>query len=118
MLLTRLWFLLLVSLVVAGFGVAMTLERRDLVWLAVAGSLLTCLGAVAACRKFIRLGISETLVSNIPIGGGAILPTQDDLDQARQADLDDRAAMLAAALILIGTPLQIFGYLLAGYAGS
>ena len=29
-------------------------------------------------------------------------------------DLDDRAALLAFVLILIGTPMQIMGYLLNG----
>ena len=79
--------------------------------MAVAGSVLTLIGAVSACRKFIRKGFMEAWVSNIPISGGAILPTEDDLDQARPAALDDRAAILASVLVLIGTPMQVFGYL-------
>ena len=113
-LLTRLWFLILAALVAGGVGVALTVQTRDLLWVAVAGSTLTGLAAVAACRKFIRLGFWEAWVSNVPVSGGAILPTQEDLDHARQADLDDRASMLASALVLIGTPLQVLGYLMAG----
>ena len=109
---TRLWFLITLSLLSAAAGIALTVLSRESLWVAVAGSLLTLLGAVSACRKFIRLGISQTWASNIPVGGGAILPTQDDLDQARQEDLDDRAAILATVLILIGTPMQICGYLM------
>lgn len=110
----RNWFLVVVSLLTVGAGVAMTVHVRQPFWLAVAGSVITCLGAVAACRKFIRMGFSEAWVSNIPHGGGAILPTEDDLDQARQADMDDRACLLASILVLIGTPLQIIGYLMSG----
>lgn len=113
-LLTRLWFLIMISLLVVAAGIAMTVLSRQALWVAVAGSILTLFGAVSACRKFIRLGFAETWVSNVPIGGGAILPTQEDLDQARQEDLDDRAAILASVLVLIGTPMQIFGYLMTG----
>lgn len=113
-LLTRLWFLTVVSLLACGAGIILTVLTGEPVWAAVAGSVVTLLGGISACRKFIRLGISEALVSNIPIGGGAILPTQNDLDLARQEDLDDRAAVLALVLILIGTPLQIAGYLMTG----
>lgn len=112
-LLTRLWILIVVSLLASGAGIVLTVYTRQWLWLAVAGSVMTLLGGVSACRKFIRLGISEALVSNVPIGGGAILPTEEDLDVAREKDLDDRAAILASALILIGTPLQIAGYLMA-----
>jgi hypothetical protein len=114
-LLTRLWILIVLSILVIGAGVSLTVLSREPLWVAVAGSALTLLGAVSACRKFIRLGLAETLVSNVPIGGGAILPTEDDLDLAREEDLDDRAAILATALILIGTPMQICGYLMTGY---
>ena len=113
-LLIRVWFLIVLSLFAAGAGIALMVQTRDVLWVALAGSALTLIGAVSACRKFIRLGFMEAWVSNIPISGGAILPTEDDLDQARQEDLDDRAAILASALILIGTPMQIFGYLLGG----
>jgi len=113
-LLTRLWFLIVLSLFALAVGIVLTLRTQELLWLAVSGSVLTVLGAVAASRKLLRLGISELLVSNVPIGGGAILPTEDDLDLARQKDLDDRASMLATALILIGTPLQVAGYLVTG----
>jgi len=113
-LLTRLWFLIVLSLFAVAAGIVLTLRTHELLWLAVAGSVLTVMGAVAASRKLLRLGISELLVSNVPIGGGAILPTEDDLDLARQKDLDDRASMLATALILIGTPLQVAGYMVVG----
>lgn len=113
-LLTRLWFLITASLLVVATGIFLTASTQELLWVAISGSILTFIGAVAACRKLIRLGFAETLVSNIPIGGGAILPTQDDLDTARQKDLDDRACMLALVLIFVGTPLQIAGYLLRG----
>jgi hypothetical protein len=68
---------------------------------------------VSACRKIIRLGLAEALFGNIPVGGGAILPTPDDLDSARQRDLDDRACMLATVLVLASTPMQVAGYLLS-----
>jgi hypothetical protein len=113
-LLTRLWFLIVVSMLTIAVGVALMVQTREVLWVAVAGSVLTLIGAVSACRKFIRMGFMEVWVSNIPISGGAILPTDDDLDQARQADLDDRASMLASTLILVGTPMQVFGYLLGG----
>jgi len=113
-LLTRLWFLVVTSLLATAAGVALTVQTRELFWVAAAGSALTLIGAVSACRKFIRLGFMEAWVSNIPISGGAILPTEDDLDQARQADLDDRASILACSLILVGTPMQVFGYLIGG----
>jgi len=113
-LLTRHWFLIGISLVATALGVALTALTRQPLCVAVAGSVVTLLGAVSACRKFIRLGFSETLVSNIPVGGGAILPTEEDLELARQNDLDDRAALLASVLVLVGTPMQIVGYLLNG----
>lgn len=111
-LLIRLWFLILLSLTVIAAGGVLTAYTQQSLWIAVAGSVVTCVGAIAACRKFIRLGLSETLVSNIPIGGGAILPTNDDFELAREEDRDDRASLLAFILIMIGTPLQVFGYLL------
>lgn len=113
-LLTRLWFLIILSSSTVAVGIVLTLRTQELLWLAVAGSVLTVLGAIAASRKLIRLGMAELLVSNVPTGGGAILPTEDDLNLARQKDLDDRAAMLATVLVLVGTPLQIIGYLVAG----
>ena len=112
-LLSRNWFLVVLSLFSLGSGVVLSVRFGHPFWIAVAGSVLTVLGAVAACRKFIRLGFAEAWVSNVPHSGGAILPTQDDLDQARQADLDDRACILASTLIVIGTPLQIVGYLMS-----
>jgi hypothetical protein len=111
---TRVWFLVAVAVLAAATGVALMVQTRELIWVAVAGTALTLVGAIAACRKFIRMGFMEAWVSNIPISGGAILPTEDDLDQARQADLDDRASILASALIVIGTPMQIFGYVFTG----
>jgi hypothetical protein len=113
-LLTRNWFLILLSTFILGSGITMTVYLGHPFWSAVAGSILTGLGAVAACRKFIRLGFQQALTSNMPMSGGAILPTQEDLDHARQADLDDRASILACTLIVIGTPLQIIGYLMSG----
>jgi len=113
-LLTRLWFLTAVSVLVLAMGIALTVSRQEILWIAISGSILTFIGAVAACRKILRLGVAETLVSNIPVGGGAILPTQDDLDSARQRDLDDRACMLTTILIVAGTPMQVAGYLLNG----
>ena len=111
-LLTRLWVLIVLAVIAISSGIVLTLQTGELLWIAIAGTVVTVLGAVSACRKLLRLGLPELLVSNVPIGGGAILPSQEDLDQARQDDLDDRAALLASALVLIGTPLQIFGYLL------
>lgn len=113
-LLTRNWFLILASLLTLASGVGLTMVLGHPFWFAMAGSVLTLLGALAACRKFIRLGFSEARLSNVPISGGAILPSEDDLDHARQADLDDRASILAFALIMIGTPLQVVGYLMSG----
>jgi len=111
-LLIRFWFLLTVSVLSITAGGVLAFYTRQTLWIAVAGSVVTFISGIAACRKFIRLGLSETLVSNIPIGGGAILPTQDDYELARQEDLDDRACLLAFALIAIGTPMQIVGYLM------
>jgi hypothetical protein len=112
-LLTRNWFLILLSTIVLGVGITLTVLFAHAFWFAVAGSLLTGLGAVAACRKFIRLGFAEARASNLPVSGGAILPTEEDMDHAHQANLDDRASILASALIVVGTPLQIIGYLMS-----
>ena len=113
-LLTRLWILIVASLLVTAGGIFLSASRQESLWMAIAGSVLTLLGAVSACRKVIRLGWAEALVSNAPMVGGAILPTEDDIDQARQKDLDDRAAMLASLLIVLGTSLQVVAYFSRG----
>ena len=111
--LIRLWFLITVSVAAALTGSALTVLTQQSLWIAIAGSVMTLLGGVAACRKFFRLGMSETWVSNIPVGGGGILPTEDDYELAQQEDKDDRAGLLAFFLVVIGTPMQIVGYLLS-----
>lgn len=110
-LLTRLWFLILASLVLAAGGILLSASRQESLWIAIAGTLLTLLGAIAACRKVLRLGWAESFVSNVPRLGGGILPTEDDIDQARQKDLDERASLLASVMVVLGTSLQVIAYL-------
>jgi hypothetical protein len=113
-LLTRLWFLMLVALLLATSGVFLSATRQESLWIAIAGSLLTLLGAIAACRKPLRLGWAEGLASNIPAIGGAIVATDDDVDQARQKDLDERASLLASVMVVLGTSLQVIAYFSRG----
>lgn len=75
--LTNLWFLIILAVIIVGFGIALSVCKSDLKWLGLSGSIITLIAVILNCRKLIRLGYKNWKESKRKIDYGHIEPTPE-----------------------------------------
>jgi hypothetical protein len=107
--------------VVAGFAIAFVSASMLLSyftgkwhWFGRSGAVATLAEVVLSVRPLVRMGRAGWPLYMSTIDGGHAAPTEEEIESARQTDLDARAAQLGAVLAVLGTLIWAYGDLLGG----
>ena len=71
-------------------------------------------GVLLSVRPLVRMGLSKWIEYTSTIDGGHAIPTPEEVEEDRQANLDAKAAEIGTFLAVTGTLIWAYGDLLGG----
>ena len=83
-------------------------------WFGRSGAIITMAGIILCIRPIIRMGFNEWVKSLKIIDGGHCIPTPEEIEEERQANLDADALRMGNCMALIGTLIWAYGDLVGG----
>lgn len=83
-------------------------------WFGRSGAIMTMVGIMLSIRPLVRMGRKEWVNFLGKCDGGNFVPTPEDKENERQAELDAKAFQFGSVLLLIGTLIWAYGDLFGG----
>jgi hypothetical protein len=97
-----------------GASLALSYSTGKWHWFGRSGAIATMAGVLLSVRPLVRMGFAEWVAYTSTIDGGHAVPTPEEVEVSRQANLDAKAARIGAFLAVTGTLIWAYGDLLGG----